>query len=705
MLVALLFLLARPPAVDGAAASSGGALLRAALAAPDKACRGFRLDGQGLARFYSAASPMLLWVNEGGPGPRARQLRAALERADDEGLPPARYGLAGIEAYWHASAPAELACLDLMLTAAFERYARDLAVGRVAPREADRTWHLPTAAFDPVTTLQAILPGADIGEQLGRLAPAHGLYRRLRPALAHYRHLAEHGGWDTSLTGPRLKAGDEGERIAALRERLRPEGDLEPAASSSGRYFDTVLTDAVQRFQRRHGLLDDGIVGPRTLAALNTSAAERVAQLRRAMERLRWMPRDLGPHYVLVNTAAFELAVVEGDRSVLGMRVIVGTLDQPTPSFTATLRSLVINPYWNVPLRIARDKLLPRERQSQGYLAAHGFRIFDARTGGWREPDATALARAQRGDSGSSLRLRQEPGPGNLMGRLSFVFPNPYDVFLHDTPDRSLFEREVRACSEGCVRIEQAMALALHVLRRTPEWTEKRLQQEIDALRHQVLTLPEPIPVYVVYLPTWVNDEGVVHFRPDHYRRESVLARSRLLGEGDQVATAAAHRHGVAHDRLSADGRRSVPVRTGRVSRGTADASPQAHAPHVEMDEVGFRVVADAAASQGDGGCTDPRQGPARDAEVNGHAPGMKAVRGHACRRGLEERVARGRAVSRDDLERLGGVEARAKGAQEPEQPSIDLVDLARAVIPQHPVDVSQRVGDEAAVLPVHTVE
>jgi murein L,D-transpeptidase YcbB/YkuD len=280
----------------------------------------------------------------------------------------------------------------------------------------------------------------------------------------------------------------------------------------------------VRRFQHRHGLLEDGIVGPRTLAALDTSATERVAQLRRAMERLRWMPRDLGPHYVLVNTAAFELAVVEDDRWVLGMRIIVGAPDQATPSFTGTLRSLLINPYWNVPIRIAYDTLLPRERQNPGYLAAHGFRLFDARAGRWREPDAAALARAQLEGGGSALRLRQEPGPGNLMGRLAFVFPNPYDVFLHDTPDRALFEREVRACSEGCVRIDRAMALALHVLRRTPEWTEQRIRDEIEALRHRVLTLPEPTPVYVVYLPTWVDDQGVAHFRPDHYRRENVLA-------------------------------------------------------------------------------------------------------------------------------------------------------------------------------------
>jgi murein L,D-transpeptidase YcbB/YkuD len=519
---ALLLLLVRAPVADAAASSSAGTLLAAALAAPEQACPGLALNGQALWRLYSPASPTPLWIDEGGPGPRAHQLRAALERADDEGLPPARYGLPGIVAHWNASAPGELVCLELMLTAALERYARELAAGRVAPGEADPTWRLPPAAFDPVVALQAIFAGADVGEELGRLVPAQDLYRRLRVALARYRRLAERGGWHTSLTGPPLEAGHAGKRIAALRERLRREGDLAPPEPPSGRPFDAALTAAVRRFQRRHGLLDDGIVGPRTMAALNTSAAERVAQLRRAMERLRWMPRDLGPHYVLVNSAAFELTVVENDRSVLGMRVIVGALDQATPSFTATLRLLVINPYWNVPLRIVRDKLLPRERRSPGYLAAHGFRVLDARTGRWREASAAALADAQ--DSGSPLRLRQEPGPANLMGRLSFVFPNPYDVFLHDTPARSLFEREVRACSEGCVRIEQALALALHLLRRAPEWTGERIQREIDALRHRVLPLPEPVPVYVVYLPTWADDDGVVHFRPDHYGRESALS-------------------------------------------------------------------------------------------------------------------------------------------------------------------------------------
>ena len=372
----------------------------------------------------------------------------------------------------------------VLCSRAFARWGRDLAMGQVAPRDADPTWHLRGPDFEAVAAVRAVPPEGDVASQLERLVPSHGLYRRLRTGLARYRRLAAQGGWNTTLAGPRLGRGAEGERVVALRSRLHREGDLRPDASVLDRQYDEVLADAVRRFQRRHGLLVDGIAGPRTFAALDIPVADRIAQLRRAMERLRWMPRALGDHYVLVNTAGFELTVVEGERTILGMRVVVGTPDQATPSFTAMLRSLVINPYWNVPARIASDKLLPRERRNPGYLAAHGFRVLDPRTGQWRTPDATSLAEVQASDRTSTPRLRQELGPANLMGRLSFILPERLRHLPARYPDRSLFAHEVRASSEGCVRIERAMALALHTLRREPEWTEDRIQGEIDALRH-----------------------------------------------------------------------------------------------------------------------------------------------------------------------------------------------------------------------------
>jgi len=498
--------------------------LSTALQAPVVTCGEARLDSQRLMPYYATTAPAPRWVGARGPDARARMLRTVLQNAGQEGLPPSRYRVAGIDTYWAATTPAAQACLDLLLTEAFDRYSRDVRRGLVSPQEADPSWELRPAPFDPVAVLQSVATDSDFARLLEALPPAQAAYARLRTALASYRNLAEQGGWPALPPGPNLAPGDEHEQVTLLRQRLRVEGDLPRLALSFGTRYDASLAEAVETFQRRHGLHADGVVGPRTRAALNVPAAERVAQLRRAMERLRWLPRDLGDHYILVNTAEFELAVVEDGKTVLRMRTINGTPDQATPSFTATLQTPIINPYWYVPQRIALDRLWPRARANPGYLAARGFRAFDTRNGSWQELDPARLNWARINGNGSSVRLRQEPGPKNLMGRLSFVFPNPFDVFLHDTPDRALFERDTRTFSEGCVRIEDAMALALHTLRQMPEWTRARLQEEIDALHHRNLQLPEPIPVYVLYLPSWVDDDGRVQFRDDVYERESVLA-------------------------------------------------------------------------------------------------------------------------------------------------------------------------------------
>jgi murein L,D-transpeptidase YcbB/YkuD len=497
--------------------------LATALRAPVISCGEVMLDRERLIPYYPANAPLPLWINEHGPNARARLLRATLKDAGQEGLSAARYRPAEIEAHWQSSTPDSQACLELLLTAGFDRYSRDVYSGRVSPHEADPTWTLHSPVFDPVAALQATGSDDEFSSLLKSLPPEQAGYQRLRSALAQYRHVARKGGWTELPPGPNLTPGDVHAQVPALRARLRLEGDLPRLALSFGTGYDTPLVEAVQQFQRRHGLQPDGIIGARTRAELNISAAERAAQLRRALERWRWLPRNLGDHYILVNTAGFELAVIEGGKTVLRMRSINGTPDQATPSFTATLQTLIINPYWYVPQRIARDRLWPRAQLNTGYLAERGFRVFDTRKKGWQELDPARLDWKRINGDDTNVRLRQEPGPKNLMGRLSFVFPNPFDIFLHDTPDRALFERDVRTFSEGCVRIENAMALALHTLRQIPEWNEVRIQEEIDALHHRNLNLPEPIPVFVLYLPSWVDDDRQVQFRSDVYRRETVL--------------------------------------------------------------------------------------------------------------------------------------------------------------------------------------
>ncbi|MGE5241549.1 MAG: peptidoglycan-binding protein, partial [Bacteroidota bacterium] len=341
-------------------------VLRASLSAPVVACSESRLDPRPLAAYYPSASTRPLWVGSRGPGARARTLLAALRDAGQQGLDPARYRLADIEAHWRDRSPVGQACLDLYLTNAFKRYSLDLRTGQVGPHEADPSWYLPVPRFDPAAALKAAGGDGDFDALIEGLAPSDPAYRRLREALARYQSIAQAGGWPLLLPGPALAPGETPtapERIALLRERLRAESDLSRFSLGDRDTYDARLADAVRRFQRRHGLLDDAIVGPRTRAALNVPVEARIAQIRWTLERWRWLPHDLGERYILVNSAGFELTVVERGRAVLGMRAIMGALEQPTPSFSAQLRMLVINPYWNVPARIAREELLPLQRR------------------------------------------------------------------------------------------------------------------------------------------------------------------------------------------------------------------------------------------------------------------------------------------------------------------------------------------------------
>jgi murein L,D-transpeptidase YcbB/YkuD len=495
--------------------------LAARLRAGGVRCGDSWLDSAKLAAFYSDTPPVPRWVTTQGPTALAGVLRAALQRAPHEGLPP-RYRVNEIERYWDSRDAEALACLELLLSDGYRRYSRDLASGYVDSRAADPTWYVPPPAFDPVAALTAANDAEQLATLLAQLPPPHDDYLRLRSALAHYEALVRRGGWPILDAGPKLEPGVRHPQVAQLRARLIAE-DKRVDHARDAAVYDATLVAAVRRFQRRHGLLADGVIGARTRAALNVPAAARAAQLRRTLERWRWLPRQFGDRYLWVNTAGFELREIESGQERLRMRAIVGTVDQATPSFSATARTLIINPYWNVPTRIARDKLFPRQRRNPTFFAGRGFRVLQAQNGAWREIAPAAIDWTRVSGETLPYRLRQDPGPKNSMGRLALALPNPFDVFLHNTPEPWLFARDQRTYSEGCVRIEHAEALALRLLRGS-DWDAARLDAAIESLQHQTLTLPAPVPVYVLYLTSWVEADGTVQFRPDVYGRESVLA-------------------------------------------------------------------------------------------------------------------------------------------------------------------------------------
>jgi murein L,D-transpeptidase YcbB/YkuD len=290
--------------------------------------------------------------------------------------------------------------------------------------------------------------------------------------------------------------------------------------------FDEDLDTGVRHFQRRHGLDVDGVVGPATLSALNASADERVRRIEVNMERWRWLPQDLGRRYVIVNIANFELDVVEAEQEVMTMRVIVGRDYRRTPVFSGKMTYIVLSPYWHVPPSLAVKDILPQVRSDPGYLSRKGFKVFQGWGADTKEIDPGSVDWSKVTGTNFNYRFRQDPGPVNALGRVKFMLPNKFDVYLHDTPSPDLFEKSARAFSSGCIRIEKPIELVEYVLRGDPKWNRDAVLAAIDRRVEQTVQLREPIPVHLLYWTAWVDAAGTVHFRDDIYSRDKLLAEA-----------------------------------------------------------------------------------------------------------------------------------------------------------------------------------
>jgi murein L,D-transpeptidase YcbB/YkuD len=334
--------------------------------------------------------------------------------------------------------------------------------------------------------------------------------------------------------GPTLDPGTTDPRVARVRARLRDSSDAEErrlAAAGAGapEFYDADLEAAVIRFQHRHGLDQDGRVGPKTVAALNVPIGERIRQMLLNLERRRWMPDDRGARYVFVNLADFELKVVHEPKTVFDTRVVVGAPYHRTPVFSAEMTYIEINPYWNVPPSIARNELLPQIKEDPGYLAANGFELLTDWNDGAAPIDPWSVDWLRIAPQDFAWRLRQRPGEGNALGGIKFMFPNRFNVYLHDTPARHLFEQAERSFSHGCIRVEGPEAFGAVVLAGQDGWPLERIHAAIESGERMIVTLEEPLPVHIAYLTAWVNKDGSVHFRNDVYGRDATLAAA-LLG-------------------------------------------------------------------------------------------------------------------------------------------------------------------------------
>lgn len=481
-----------------------------------------------LTQFYVERDMDPVWVNDEAPTERAHELLNILENSIYDGLDPDDYDVRTIRELMASSHAGELAELDLRLSLSLMEFLSDLGSGRTEPSSLDPELFVYPQDIDKMGAIEAAAEAENIGVFVGGYRPRQVAYWRLKGVLANYRAMARHGGWPSIDDGPLLREGDRSPRVAQLRARLRRGGDyhqpLDLKAPIDPELFDRALAKAVERFQDRHGLEQDGHVGPRTLQALNVPVEERIEQMVLNLERRRWISDKTASRYIHVNLADFHLELIDGGEVTFDTPVVIGSLYNKTPVFSADMTHLVINPYWNVPPSIAGDELLTKVRADSRYFEKNGFDLFEDWSADAEVLDSTRIDWASLDGDAFGYKLRQRPGPNNALGRLKFMLPNEYNIYLHDTPDRTHFSENQRSFSHGCVRVADPEALANAILESQSDWTLDQIEAAVQSGERKQVNLDSSLPVQITYLTAWVDDHNRVHFRDDVYDRDQILA-------------------------------------------------------------------------------------------------------------------------------------------------------------------------------------
>ena len=425
--------------------------------------------------------------------------------------------------------PEKYALFDIFLTDSLLRLTYHILVGKVDPERLDPNWNLAKDINQshPEDTLQRILDTHNIPSFIEGLKPDHFYYKRMKKALAYYRDLKQKGGWNFISQGSALKPGMSGDSVIGLRKRLLVTGDLVNNSPADERFFDRVLEEGIKAFQRRHGLIDDGVVGANTINALNVPVEERVDQIRVNLERSRWVLQNLPSYFLVVNIAGFTVFLVKNGEPVWTSKVIVGKKYRKTPVFKAKMKYIDFNPTWTIPPTILRNDMLPSVKKDKGYLMEQRIRVLDQN--GKEIPQNTINWSKYSGRNFPYI-LRQDPGPDNALGLVKFMFPNKHFVYLHDTPSKSLFEMDMRTFSSGCIRVENPFELAELLLNDNENWNRDSINKVIDQEKTRTVNLKKQIPVLVLYWTSRVDEDGKVEFLPDVYKRDIAILRELDAG-------------------------------------------------------------------------------------------------------------------------------------------------------------------------------
>ncbi len=489
-----------------------------------------------LKEFYGAFDDTLPWILEFRPTSQARSIIPMLESAETKGLRREDYGgpqwdvrLSGLE----QSKPAPEAVLvrfDVELTVSAMRYVSDLHFGRINPRLYHFGLDIDRQEFDLSEFLRRELVDAqDVHAVMETVEPPFPAYHETRTALNRYMQLArEDNGEQLPAPAKAIKQGNSYAGVPRLTRLLHLLGDLpaEDQSATSSAIYDGGLLKGVKHFQQRHGLDPTGLIDASTVKQLNVPLARRVEQLKLTLERWRWLPHQFKRPPIVIDIPAFRVYAASEDYQVdLSMNVIVGRAYQhKTPVFASQLKSVIFRPYWNVPLQIQRKELVPQIERNPSYLMENSYEIVDSR--GEIVSDGEVNDEMLEKLRSGKLAIRQRPGPENALGLIKFEFPNPYDVYMHDTPAKHLFARSRRDFSHGCIRVEDAVALATWVLRDDPEWTPENIRAAMNGEETLRVEVKNPIPVLILYGTAVVLENGVVQFYEDIYGYDAELERA-----------------------------------------------------------------------------------------------------------------------------------------------------------------------------------
>ena len=519
-----------------------------------------------LPKLYEERDYATLWIDSNGPTTQAFEMIEIIRNSSNEALDPNYYNIREIESTLHrieqdrnsgrSYEAQDLAELELLLSNSFLTYAHDLHYGRVRAEQINLELSTGERPVNLSNLLVRAIETNQVQGTLDGLLPKYPMYANLRDSLKEYREIAASGGWQPVPYGDKFKKGARGQRVVALSKRLKVTGELDSSIAESD-LFDETLDQAVKKYQQRNGLYVDGIVGISTIEALNVPVEERISQIELTMERWRLLPQYLGNRYILVNIANYNLYGIENNNDSVNMRIVVGKPHWNTPMFSEDMTHLIINPNWNIPPSIFKDDIAPRIKEDPEYMAKKNMdalgleapekivvekpevveiednleatEVTEGNNAEGQELSEIEIQNKKAQEEYASkvlsgkYRLRQNPGPGNPLGRIKFLFPNKHSVYLHDTPNRGFFKKAQRNFSHGCIRVEKPLELAEFVLFSDPRWTQSTIQSSINRGKTKTVHLEQTIPVYILYFTAWVDKEGSVNFHKDVYGLDKTL--------------------------------------------------------------------------------------------------------------------------------------------------------------------------------------